>query len=639
MTENSLPEGLAMAALEASISPIVVTDARRGDQPIIYVNPAFERMTGYSVEECLGKNCRFLQGTDRGQSALKELREALQEGRPVRAVLRNYRKNGEQFWNEINFTPLRDGGGEVTHFIGVQTDITDRKRAEQTFHDSEARLRTMIDTAVDGIIIIDAQGTVQLYNAACERLFGYGTQEVVGQNVKMLMPSPYHEQHDGYIKSYRETGVRKIIGIGREVVGRRKDGSTFPMELSVGETRQDGAPVFVGMIHDVTDRKHAEDSLRHAHKMEAIGQLTGGVAHDFNNLLTVILGNLEMLEARMEREEQREILQEAQEAAELGAQLTDRLLAFARRQPLEHRTIDLNELVTGMSELLHRTLGEDIKISTVMTGGIWPTVTDPGQVENALLNLAINARDAMPGGGTLTVETANVDLDEAYVAQEIDVAPGPYVKMTVSDNGEGMPPEVRERAFEPFFTTKQTGSGTGLGLSMIYGFAKQSGGHLTIYSEPGHGTAVSLYLPRVQPDAGPGEPAAPGSDTQILGRGETVLVVEDDARVRRVSVSRLKELGYHVLEADSGPAALDLLAEQRSVDLIFTDLVMPGGMTGSDLAREVRRRHPGMKILFTSGYAGEAIKQNGALDEDAVILRKPYKKVDLARRIRSVLDT
>ncbi len=759
-TGSGVPEGLAREVLEASINPILVTDATAPDNPIIYVNPAFEQVTGYTRDDALGRNSRFLHGDDVDQPGLQEIRKAVREERPVRAVVRNYRKDGTLFWNELFISPLRHDGGAVTHYIGIQSDITDRqqaetlsarlgrvvdesanevfvfdagtllfvqvnrgaqdnlgytaeelhamtpldlkpeftrdtfeallaplrsgqqeqitfetvhkrkdattydvevrlqlmhaesppvfvaiiqditerKRAEQTLHDSEARLRAMIDTAIDGIIIIDRKGTVQLYNAACERLFGYAADEVLGQNVRMLMPSPYHEQHDGYIRSYFETGVRRIIGIGREVFGRRKDGSIFPLDLSVGETSQGGHPIFVGMLRDLTERKRAEESLRQAQKMEAVGQLTGGIAHDFNNLLTVIQGNLEMLEPRLQQEEHLEILRDAQEAAELGGQLTDRLLAFARRQPLEPRPIDLNDMAVGMSELLHRSLGENIQVSTVLAGGLWPTMADPGQVENALLNLAINARDAMPTGGSLTVETANIALDDENAAQQMELAPGHYVKLSVSDNGHGMTEEVRARAVEPFFTTKEAGSGTGMGLSMIYGFAKQSGGHLQLDSELGRGTTVSLYLPRLLEDSGLPDRKASSAARSSQGRGETILVVEDDPRVRRVTLGRLRGLGYEVLEAKNGETALEILEGGPAVDLLFTDLVMPGGMTGGELAQKVRQKHPDLKILFTSGYAGQALLNSGGLEADAAMLRKPYKTADLARRLRSIFE-
>ncbi len=512
------------------------------------------------------------------------------------------------------------------------------KRAIQALGENEGMLRAVINTAVDAIIIIDSHARVQLVNPACESLFGYPAEEVIGENVKMLMPSPYRDEHDAYVQRYRDTGDKRIIGIGRDVIGRRKDGREFPIHLSVGEFDQGDEPYFVGIIHDITERIASEEALRHAQKLEAVGQLSGGIAHDFNNLLTVILGNLEILEGRLEEPRALKPVQRAREAAELGAQLTNRLLAFARRQALEPRVVDLNHLVLGLSDMLHRTLGETVQVSTILGSGLGQTRADPGAIENALLNLAINARDAMPDGGNLTVETRNADLDANSLAGEMDIVPGSYVVLTVTDTGIGMAPEVRDRALEPFFTTKEIGAGTGLGLSMIYGFAKQSGGYLRIYSEPGQGTTVSLYLPRIdEVERIIDKPILPESQVGIAV--ERILVVEDDPRVREITVIRLEELGYTTLEADRGSAALEILKDNPSIDLLFTDLVMPGGMTGLDLADEARGLRPGLRVLFTTGYAEGAAICGPADSEASHLLRKPYSKQELAEKLRQVLGT
>ena len=372
--------------------------------------------------------------------------------------------------------------------------------------------------------------------------------------------------------------------------------------------------------------------------MEAVGQLTGGVAHDFNNLLTVILGNLEMLEPRLAGDSQSGILlQEAMEAAELGAQLTERMLAFARRQPLEPTIIDLNALVRDMTDMLQRSLGASVEISTVLAKNLYRTKADPTQLQNALLNLCINARDAMPNGGKLSIETANTGIDEDYAKSRVEVTPGDYVMLSVSDNGTGMSQETLSRVLEPFFTTKEVGAGSGLGLSTIYGFSRQSGGHLRLYSELGVGTTVSLYLPRIDdeiaPDARPDE-ASGEPDTN----SETILVVEDDYRVRRTTVARVRELGYNVLEAANGQTALELLRDNPAVDLLFTDVVMPGGMMGSALAEEALQMNPGLKVLFTSGYTEHAGVQAGAIKEGGDLLKKPYRRPELAAKLREILD-
>lgn len=498
------------------------------------------------------------------------------------------------------------------------------------------KLQAMLESAVDAVITINSSGQIETVNPAAEELFRYEREEFIGRNVNFLMPDPYHSEHDGYIRSYLETGRRKIIGIGRQVIGRRSDGSTFPMHLSVSEFEVDGVRHFTGIIHDMTAQIEAENALRHAQKMDAMGQLTGGIAHDFNNLLTVIVGNLEMLDAKLSDPRQRELLKEALEAADLGARLTNRLLAFARRSLLEPKVVDLNMLVIGLTDMLHRTLGETIGLSTALGREMWPTRVDPSQVESAIVNLAVNARDAMQDGGRLVIETRNVEIDDAYAASEPGLLAGDFVRLSVSDTGTGMSPAVRERAFEPFFTTKEMGRGTGLGLSMVYGFAKQSGGHATLYSEEGLGTTVNIYLPRLH--SGVAVAAADvGQPDMQAGTGEVVLVVEDDDRVRRLTIARLEELGYGVLEATGGASALDLLAQGRQVDLVFSDLVMPGGMSGYDLAAQVRSLYPGIKVLLTSGYAEELANSDRLMSEQLKVLRKPYRLAELARSIEETL--
>jgi PAS domain S-box-containing protein len=504
----------------------------------------------------------------------------------------------------------------------------------------EARLRSILETAPEAIITIDGRGTVQSYSASAEALFGYEAAEVIGQNVKMLMPSPDREQHDAYLKRYLDTGERRIIGIGRVVEGRRKDGTVFPMELAVGEVVSGGERIFTGFIRDLTARQRMEQELRQAQKMEAIGQLTGGIAHDFNNLLTVIMGNLEMLQARIGGEGRPATwIQEAYETAQHGADLTGRLLAFARRQPLHPRTVDLGELVVRSADLLRRTLGESIQLKTIVGKARHRSLIDPSQLENAIFNLAINARDAMPSGGTLTLEVSNIDITPEYTHLDSEMRLGPFVVISITDTGTGMTAEVRDRAFEPFFTTKAVGAGTGLGLSMVYGFVKQSGGNVQIYSEPGLGTTVRMYLPRTRDGDGAGDAEEPKEATaeSFPARGETVLVAEDDERVRRITVARLIGLGYGVIEAENGAKALAQLKGKNAIDLLFTDMVMPGEMNGADLAQEAIKVRPGIKVVFTSGYAEPDLMRRGGL-ATAHWLKKPHSAIELARKLREALE-
>jgi PAS domain S-box-containing protein len=392
----------------------------------------------------------------------------------------------------------------------------------------------------------------------------------------------------------------------------------------------------------VTERteqlRQNEEALRHAQKMEAVGQLTGGVAHDFNNLLQVIIGNLETLRRHLpdgERRLQRAV-QNAMSGAKRAAALTQRLLAFARRQPLNPKPIDVNEMVGGMSDLLHRTFGETISVEVVRGAGLWRVEADPNELEATILNLAVNARDAMPEGGRLTIETANTYIDSIYAARHAELIPGQYVSVSVSDTGHGMSPDTIARAFEPFFTTKPVGKGTGLGLSQVYGFVKQTGGHVKIYSEPGQGTTVRVYLPRMAGTAAENE----DDEDSVLpeGAAETILVLEDDDDVRTYTVDILRELGYRVVEANDGPSALRLLERQSPVDLLFSDVVLPGGMTGAQVAAQAKAIRPEIKVLFTTGYARNAIVHHGRLDKGVELITKPFTYADLAAKIRDVID-
>ncbi|MBV8888226.1 MAG: GAF domain-containing protein [Alphaproteobacteria bacterium] len=394
------------------------------------------------------------------------------------------------------------------------------------------------------------------------------------------------------------------------------------------------------VMQEVERRQQVEEALRQAQKMEAIGQLTGGVAHDFNNLLTVIMGNIETLQRRLPADPGlQRMIAAALAGASRAAQLTQRLLVFARRQPLAPEVVSPNRLVSGMSDLLRRTLGEAVAIETVLAGGLWTTFVDSNQLENALINLAVNARDAMPNGGKLTVETANCHLDEAYCAVYPDLRPGQYVGIFVTDTGIGMPPEIIEKAFEPFFTTKGTGQGTGLGLSQVYGFLKESGGHVKVYSEPGQGTSVKLYFPRHWGAVAAAE-ARPEPNPLPQGReGETVLIVEDDPDVRSYTVEIVTDLGYGVFSAANGAMALELLEAHPELKLLFTDVGLPGGMNGRQLADAALRRRPRLKVLFTTGYARNAIVHHGRLDPGVEVIFKPFTYSDLAAKLRRVFDS
>lgn len=541
---------------------------------------------------------------------------------------------------------LKDAGSAVAHGGSMPSVTTPVLEVNEVGHalslasdkvrNREAHLRSILQTVPSAMVVIDERGIIQSFSSAAEKLFDFRADEVIGRNVSILMPEPDRSAHDGYIAHYLRTGERRIIGLGRIVTGSRKDGSTFPMELNVGEANTNGERVFTGFIRDLTEMRRIEHELRHSQKIEAIGKLTGGVAHDFNNLLTVIKGNLEMIEARLPDDDAKDPLLEAQEAADLAAQLTASLLAFGRRMPLSPKLADIGQLVSSTSDLLRRTLGETITVRTIIESRAQALV-DPAQLQNALLNLGINARDAMLHGGKLIIEVSDAELDADYAEAHADVHPGEYVLISVTDTGSGMSQEIQERAFEPFFTTKPTGSGTGLGLSSVYGFVKQSGGHVTLYSELGRGTTIRIYLPGARDEETGEKTEGSHGSFPPRAKGETILVVEDEERVRRVTTARLGSLGYRVLEAGSGPEALAILARNRDVDLLFTDMVMPGGLSGAQLAAEVHRIHPKMRVLFTSGYAEpDVIRQAEA--ESGNWIRKPYTASELASKLRRVLE-
>lgn len=523
-------------------------------------------------------------------------------------------------------------GGQAVRMSGTVQDITSRVQAEEEIRQSEARLRAVMDRAADGIITADETGHIESFNQAAELIFGYSAEEVRGQPVTSLMPTPDETQHNDYLGS-------QLVGQGpKEMQGRRRDGTLFPIEVAVSDVLIADRHVLVGSVRDIAERKQQEQQLKQAQKMEAVGQLTGGVAHDFNNILTSTIGNLEFLEdSTAGQPEAQRFVELALKSSNRAASLTKQLLAFSRKQTLNPRPTDVNLLVSAMTEFLRRTLGEDIGIENVCGGGLWKALIDDGQLESSILNLALNARDAMPGGGKLTIETSNSRLDKEYAKAQPEVRPGPYVMVAVSDTGCGMNPEVAERAFQPFFSTKEIGKGSGLGLSMVYGFVKQSGGHVAIYSEPNNGTTVKLYLPRSQSREVPRDPAPAPSGPVASGK-ERILVVEDDPDVRAFINLALGSLGYDVTACRDGPSAMKILDGLPDIDLLLTDVVLPGGMTGRELAERVVELRPGIRVLFSSGYTVDSVVHHGRLEPGVELLAKPYSRDTLARRIREILD-
>lgn len=626
---------------------------------ITYANPAYHTLHGYEPGGLVVENIMNLVAEDGERARLASYLKVLADGEiePTPYIGKRRKRDGDIIDVEVAWDYLRDDAGEVDCFISIITDISDRLQAEEqkrqeyvdleqevrdgrrTFADSTAYVQTIIANMVEALITIDDSGRVESFNPSAVDMFGYATSEVIGQNVKMLMPSMTRDAHDGYIAHYQSTGQAKVIGHGpREVLGRHKNGNELILQLAVARTVFGDRTLFGGSLRDITELKQREELLHQAQKMDAVGQLTGGVAHDFNNLLTVILGNLDAMARTVGGGGDTKKIMSALRAAERGADLTHRLLAFSRKQMLEPKPIDVNKCVSMTTELMRRTLGEETEIETVLAGGLWRAMIDEAQLESALLNLALNSRHAMPGGGKLTIETANSHLDQAYSETKSEVVPGQYVMITVSDNGSGMPIEVANRVFEPFFTTKDVGEGSRLGLSMVYGFIKQSGGHVAVYSEPGEGTAIKLYLPKAV-GGGPTENPAAASRQRTMPTGnETIFVVEDDLDVSEFVSSTLRDLGYKVLEAIDGPTAVALMERHSDIDLLLTDVVLPGGMSGRHVADAYRERFPDGKVLYTSGYTQNAIVHQGRPDEGVQLLAKPYRGETLARTVRKVLD-
>ncbi len=749
---------------------IIEAPPSAGETPrIVYINRSFTAMTLYAADEVLGRSAEFLQGPGTDPLAVERLRAAVARWEPTRVEMINYRKDGSEFWAEIDVAPVADANGWYTHWIGVLRDTTQRKQAEVRLKERERELRQLaerqaaildalpahvalldrdgrilsvsrswqefaaasgidapaplghsyfeycaapswgelgravaegltavlagrqqqfsidhpceqgalrrwyrliaaplalgrasgavvmhldvtsnklseealrrekefseflIRSSTEGILVFDREFRVTLWNPGLERITGVSAEQTLGRRFFEVLSST--------VGTATETAMRAALE-GHET-------SLDDQRYSIAITGREGffeayfAPLYsrgrdvvggIGFLRETTERRRIEDALRQSQKMEAVGQLTGGIAHDFNNMLTVIAGNLELLESKLgDRPRLLRLVNSATLAASRAEKLTQQLLTFSRRQQLRPQPIDFNQIIIGMDDLLRRTVGEQIEIRKQLSAELWPALADPNQIETALLNLILNARDAICHPGRITIETGNA----VVAAGQGDLAPGSYATLAVADTGQGMSEEVLAHVFEPFFTTKEVGKGTGLGLAQVYGFITQSAGHVRIQSRIGEGTTVRLYLPRAEGVAGAAG-MTPMRARQYRG-SETVLVVEDDHGVRDFAVSVLRELGYHVLEADTGDAAIALIEATTGVHLLFTDVVMPGALNGADLAKVALERRPELRVLFTSGYTTRLVEKEWPADR-ADLLRKPYRSIDLAQRVRAALD-
>ncbi len=600
------------------------------DWRFTHVNAAAERLWGMQAARVIGRTVFEALGVGPENPFHQCYAESKRNGEPVAFTARSGLRDA---WFEVRGYPHAAG------YSIFFRDVTEERSAHLALVETQRRLaaanrinRRIFETTLDLILVTDRRGNIIQVSPSTRALLGYEPEEMVGRSARdFLYPEDLDRTREEMRLARRGRAMRNF-----ETRYVRKDGRPVQLAWTGIWSDADEQHFFIG--RDMTERNAAEERLRRSQRLEAVGQLTGGLAHDFNNLLTVVIGNLDLLEESVgANPAAADHAARAMKAATRGAALTKQLLAFARRQPLDAKVLDINERVSATLDLLRRTLGEEIEVRTALAPDLWPAMADPSQLETALVNLAINARDAMPKGGRLSIETANKRIDESYVAKSFDAAPGDYVMLAVSDTGHGMPPEIVSRVFEPFFTTKPSGKGTGLGLSMVYGFVRQSQGHVQIYSEVGHGTSVRLYLPRSADGAAPAA-AEPVPEAMPRARtGERILAVEDNPEVRRVVVAQLGELGYAVIEAANGEAGLEILKRGERVDLLFSDVVMPGGMTGYELARAARALRPGLKVLLTSGFPRNANGDQPA-SEFGALLVKPYRRAELAQKIRQAID-
>ncbi len=628
----------------------------------IWFNPVAVRVTKYSREELAGRHYLELIHPDyreaTGQFYQRQFLDRIPNTYYEVPVVT---KDGVVIWVGQNVQLVMEGT-RVAGFEVVARDITERRLAEQVIQrmntelerrvaertaeletanrelrESEERYRTVAETATDAILTIDEESTILFANPAAEKVFGYSAQELQGQKITRLMPESMRNAHLSALRRYVETGRKHMAWQGVEIRGLHKSGREIPLEASFGEFRRNGRHLFTGIVRDVSERRQLEEQFRQSQKMEAVGRLAGGIAHDFNNLLTVIKGYGDLLLDELGPNERlHRAADEIYKAADRAASLTRQLLAFSRRQVMELRVLNLNDVVGSMDKMLRRLIGEDIDLLTFLEPALGQTKADPGQIEQVLMNLAVNARDAMPHGGKLTIETSNAGLDESYVRRKGTVHPGPYVMLAVSDNGCGMDEETQGRIFEPFFTTKEPGKGTGLGLATVYGIIKQSSGYIWVYSEVGRGTTFKIYLPRVLEQV---EHLGARKPLEAPARGsETVLLVEDEVSLRELAVITLQKNGYTVLEAKDATDALRIARDHPGqIHLLLTDVVMPE-VSGRQLVERLAPLRPQMKVLYMSGYTDDAIVHHGVLEPGTAFLQKPFTAVEMARKVREVLE-
>ena len=605
-------------------------------------NSGAQRFKGYLESEILGEHfSRFYTEEDRAAGLPQRVLEtAAREGK-FEAEGWRVRKDGTRFWAHVVVDPIWDANGKLLGFAKITRDLTERRKAEEALRESEQRFRLLVQGVTDyAIYMLDPEGHVSNWNPGAQRIKGYTEDEILGEHFSRF-----------YTEEDRAAGLpQRVLEIAKrdgrfEAEGWRvrKDGTRFWANVVIDPIYSDTKRLigFAKITRDITERRNAQEALAQAQaalfqsqKMETVGQLTGGIAHDFNNLLTIIVNNLDLLTRSVSGAREVRLIESAQRAAERGAQLTQQLLAFSRRQPLQPALHNPNTLIKGFEAVLRRACGETVKLDLTLPAQVSTINVDGAQFEAALLNLVVNARDAMPNGGELTIAIGETELDEDR-AKIWNVSAGSYVVITVEDTGVGMTPEVASRVFEPFFTTKEVGKGTGLGLSQVYGFITQSGGHIKVDSIPGEGTTITMFLP-AHGDSEPSneedsaDPYRPSRDSN-----GTVLIVEDEPAVLDVATEIFVSLGYDVLTAQDAPHAIEILAGDAPIDVLFSDVIMPNGMNGVELSRKAREMRPGIKVLLASGYPMSALPAEG-LDQGISFISKPYRWTELADKLRSL---
>ena len=605
-------------------SPVMIAYLDQ-DLTFRFVNETYCELRQLSASQIVGNRAAEILPSP-VQKMVQSRLEAALAGYEQRFESKYFYPEGDERWVETYYIPDRKNDGTVQGLFAFIHDIHDRKVLE----DSRARFKHAVDQGCEGFALHDVTGNFAYVNPAQAAMYGYDPAEVLGESWKLFYDAEEVEriETDCFPQLFKEGRWRG------ELIGRKKSGETIDVDVSL-TLLVDEAGEPTGLVcncQDITQRKIAEESLRQLQKMDAVGQLTGGIAHDFNNLLAIIMGSLDLIcDSTRDQPELYRHAERAIRAASRGATLTHRLLAFSRKQPLQPRAIDLNDLVADMNELLQRSLGEQIEVKIEGEDPIWPCEVDPSQLENAILNLALNARDAMLVGGTLTIKTRNVAHDEAPLG---DGMRGECILLSISDTGEGMPEDVLQRIFEPFFTTKEVGKGSGLGLSMVHGFVTQSGGEVDVSSAPGLGTTINILLPRSKVGHTAGQSAS-DLDVPSQGHAETILVVEDDLDVREITVTMLESLGFSVVEATDGVEALQKLEALGTVDLLLCDVVLPGGYSGPDIERLARDSHPSLKVIFMSGYSDKTPD----LDSNVELIPKPFTRSVLEAKIRDVLGS